>query len=73
MMRRATLTVDGKQYVFPIVGSTIGDEGIDISRLRAETGLITIDPGLGNTAGCVSNITYIDGEQGILRYRGIPI
>jgi citrate synthase len=72
-MQRATLTIDGKQWDFPIVSGTVGNEGIDISRLRQETGYVTLDPGLGNTGSCISNITYIDGERGILRYRGIPI
>ena len=46
---------------------------LDISQLRARTGLITLDPGFGNTGACTSAITFIDGEKGILRYRGIPI
>ena len=73
MAETVTLQVDGKVYHLPLVRGTEGEQAIDISRLRAETGLITLDPGYGNTGSCQSAITYIDGEQGILRYRGIPI
>jgi len=73
MTETATLLIDGKEYVLPVVQGTEGERAIDISRLRAETGLISLDPGYGNTGSCKSAITYIDGEKGILRYRGIPI
>ena len=73
MTETVTLQIDGKSYQLPLVQGTEGERAIDISRLRAETGLITLDPGYGNTGSCESAITYIDGEQGILRYRGIPI
>ena len=73
MTETVTLQVDGKTYQLPLVQGTEGERAIDISRLRAETGLITLDPGYGNTGSCTSAITYIDGEKGILRYRGIPI
>jgi citrate synthase len=73
MTETATLLIDGNEYVLPVVKGTEGERAIDISRLRAETGLISIDPGYGNTGSCESAITYIDGENGILRYRGIPI
>jgi citrate synthase len=73
MAETVTLQVDGKTYQLPLVQGTEGERAIDITRLRAETGLITLDPGYGNTGSCESAITYIDGEQGILRYRGIPI
>jgi citrate synthase len=56
-----------------LVPGTVGDTGIDINRLRSETGRVTLDYGFANTAGCQSSITYVDGEQGILRYRGYPI
>ena len=55
-----------------LIGSE-NEKAIDISQLRAETGYITLDHGYGNTGSCTSKITYIDGEKGILRYRGIPI
>ena len=67
------LLYDGKEYELPVLYSTTGEGCIDISKLRAETGLTTLDPGFGNTASCVSRITYVNGEKGILRYRGIPI
>jgi citrate synthase len=69
----ATLVLGDARHDFPIVEGTEGERGIDIRDLRAKTGLITLDPGYGNTGSCESDITFIDGEQGILRYRGIPI
>jgi citrate synthase len=68
-----TLTYDGKQIKLPVVTGTEGEKGIDISTLRQETGFITLDPGYANTGSCLSAITYMDGEKGILRYRGIPV
>src|SRR5215471_2569844 len=73
MDEMARLEVDGKTYEFPIVTGTEGERGIDIGKLRDTTGLITLDPGYKNTGSCKSAITFIDGEQGILRYRGYPI
>jgi len=73
MTRTATLTFGGRTVELPVVEGSEGELAIDITRLRAETGLITLDPGFGNTAECRSAITYVDGEKGILRYRGIPI
>jgi len=73
MTRTATLTFAGRTVELPVVDGSEGELAVDISRLRAETGLITLDPGFGNTGACQSAITYIDGEKGILRYRGIPI
>ncbi|AKG43124.1 citrate synthase [Streptomyces xiamenensis] len=67
------LNYDGATYSYPIVNSTIGDTGFDVSKLRAQTGLVTLDSGYGNTAAYKSAVTYLDGEQGILRYRGYPI
>ena len=57
----------------PVIVSTEGEKAIDIGKLRATTGYITMDPGFGNTGSCKSAITYLDGDKGILRYRGIPI
>mgnify|MGYP001034846025 CR=1 FL=1 len=71
--KTATLTYDGKTIELPIVEGTEGERAIDIRELRAKTGLITLDPAFGNTGACTSAITFIDGEKGILRYRGIPI
>ena len=62
-----------KEYLLPLVIGTEGEKAIDISKLRRETGLITIDTGYANTGSCTSNITFMDGEKGILRYRGIPV
>lgn len=69
----ATLTINGKTIELPVIEGTEGEKAVDIRRLRAETGYITFDPGFANTGGCRSAITYMDGEKGILRYRGIPI
>src|SRR5690606_21736002 len=57
----------------PVIIGSEGEKAIDISKLRAETGYITYDDGFGNTGSCQSKITYIDGEVGVLRYRGYPI
>ena len=73
MEKTAELILDGKTCKLPIVEGTEKELGIDISSLRNETGYITLDDGYGNTGSCQSRITFIDGEQGILRYRGIPI
>jgi len=64
---------EGKTYELPIVTGSEGEKGIDISNLRQMTGLITMDPGYANTGSCTSSITFMDGEKGILRYRGIPV
>ena len=69
----ARLATNGRETTLPIVSGTDGDAAVDISQLRAETGLITLDPGYGNTGSCTSAITFLDGEEGILRYRGYPI
>ena len=69
----AKLELEGKTYELPIHHGTEGEKGFDISKLRASTGYITLDSGYGNTGSCASKITFIDGEKGILKYRGIPI
>jgi citrate synthase len=69
----ATLRWDGREVSLPAVAGTDGDTGIDIGKLRSDTGLITYDPGYGNTGAATSAITFLDGENGILRYRGYPI
>lgn len=73
MAQTATLTYGDKKVDLPVTEGSEGELAIDISSLRAQTGLITLDPAFGNTGSCKSAITYIDGEKGILRYRGIPI
>src|SRR5215831_21336255 len=73
MAETAQLRVDGKTIDLPIVVGSEGERGIDITQLRGKTGYITLDPGYANTGSCKSSITFIDGDEGILRYRGIPI
>jgi citrate synthase len=72
-MSTAKLVLDGREYEFPLVIGSEGEVGIDITSLRAKTGAITLDPGYANTGACQSAITFIDGERGILRYRGYSI
>jgi citrate synthase len=62
-----------QEFKLPVVEGSEGEKAIDISRLRETTGLITLDPGYANTGSCTSAITFMDGEEGILRYRGIPV
>src|SRR5258708_2058895 len=73
MDKTAELKLDGKTCKLPLVEGTEQERAIDISSLRDHTGYITLDDGYGNTGACQSQITFIDGERGILRYRGIPI
>ncbi|WP_435202862.1 citrate synthase [Janibacter sp. GS2] len=69
----ATFSAAGKDLTFPLVKASEGNDGYNISTLLKETGNVTLDTGFVNTAACSSDITYIDGDQGILRYRGYPI
>jgi citrate synthase len=69
----ATLSLMGKEYEPPVTIGAEGEVGIDITQLRNKTGAITLDNGYANTGSCQSSITFIDGEKGILRYRGYPI
>lgn len=71
--KTATLSLDGKSVELPVTVGSENEVGIDISQLRAKTGWITLDDSYGNTGACTSGITFIDGENGILRYRGYPI
>jgi citrate synthase len=73
MSKEAKLELDGKNFTLPVITGTEGENAVDVSSLRANTGYITLDDGYGNTGSCLSKITFIDGDQGILRYRGIPI
>ena len=74
MSRKATIEVDGKKYEFPIIEGTENELAIDIKTLRGITGgITTIDPGFKNTGSCESAITFLDGEKGVLRYRGYSI
>jgi citrate synthase len=71
--KSATMTVDGKSFDFPILSGTVGPDVIDIGKLYAQSGMFTYDPGFTSTGSCQSKITYIDGDAGILEYRGYPI
>ena len=73
MSKIATLEIDGKKYEFPVIIGTEDEVAIDIEKLRSETGYITMDPGYKNSGSCKSDITFLDGEEGILRYRGYSI
>ena len=73
MSEHCQVELGGQSYELPIISGTEGEKAIDISRLRAQTGHITLDSGYGNTGSTQSAITFIDGEKGILRYRGIAI
>jgi len=73
MDKTAKLTLNGETYELPIVVGTKHEVAVDISKLRAASGAITLDSGYGNTGACTSAITYIDGEKGVLEYRGYPI
>ncbi len=72
-MSNSKLDLSGQQYELPVIVGTEGETAIDVLKLRAQSGAITFDPGYGNTGSCASAITFIDGEKGILRYRGYPI
>jgi citrate synthase len=72
-MSSAKLTIDNQSLDLPIITGSENEKAIDISALRNTTGYITMDPGYGNTGSCISDITFIDGEKGILQYRGYPI
>jgi len=73
MSEFAELKINDKIYILPIIIGTRGEKAIDISNLRKESGFITLDVGYQNTGTCKSAITFVDGERGILRYRGIPV
>lgn len=73
MSEKAILKIDGKEYELPVLTGSENEKAIDITKLRQLTGYVTIDSGYLNTGACTSAITFLDGEQGILRYRGIPI
>ena len=73
MERSARLTFGDQTIDMPVIEGSEGELAVDISSLRTRTGLIALDPGFGNTGAATSSITYVDGEHGLLRYRGIPI
>src|SRR5260370_8411332 len=71
--KTAPLTVGNKTYDFPILSGTVGPAVIDIAKLYAQSGMFTYDPAFTSTGSCQSKITYIDGDAGVLDYRGYPI
>ncbi len=73
MAKTATLKIEDQELELPIIVGSEGEKAVDIRKLRSTTGFITYDEGFGNTGSCKSELTYIDGEVGILRYRGYPI
>ena len=73
MSEKVKLSYKGKDFEFPLVEGSENEKGIDIKSLRSQTGLITYDPGYKNTGSCKSDITFLNGEEGILRYRGYSI
>ncbi len=73
MSKTAILEIDGKKFDFPVIKGSENEEAIDINKLRDLTGIITLDPGYKNSGSCTSKITFLDGELGILRYRGYSI
>ena len=72
-MSKAKLIIDDKEINLDVIEGTQNEKAICIEKLRSQTGYITMDSGYANTGSCVSNITFIDGEKGILNYRGYPI
>ncbi len=73
MTKTASITIDGKTVDLPVKSGVIGPDVVDIGKLYAQTGAFTFDPGFMSTASCESAITYIDGDKGVLLYRGYPI
>ena len=73
MGNKAELHYDGEVYELPVITGTENENALDISKLRGESGLITLDRGFKNTGSCKSSITFLNGEEGILRYRGYSI
>ena len=73
MSKIATLEVDGQKIELPVITGSENESAIDINKLRDLTGIITLDPGYKNSGSCKSEITFLDGELGILRYRGYSI
>ena len=69
----AELTLEGKSTSMPVRSGTLGPDVVDVGKLYRDTGCFTYDPGFTSTANCSSKITYIDGEEGVLLYRGYPI
>lgn len=73
MPTQASLKIDDKEFILPLMHGTEGEKAIDARKLRADSGYIVYDQGYGNTGSCESEITYLDGDNGVLRHRGYPI
>src|SRR3954471_13852281 len=73
MAKTASLKLDDKEYPLPIIEGTEGEKAVDTRQLRAASGYIFYDQGYGNTGSCESQVTFLDGDNGILRHRGYPI
>jgi citrate synthase len=73
MAEKAILKIGDKEYELPVIEGSEKEKAIDITKLRGQSGYVTIDSGYLNTGACTSAITFLDGELGILRYRGIPL
>ena len=73
MSNQLSFEINGRKADLPLYTGSEGETAIDISKLRSQTGTITLDPGYVNTGACTSGITFLNGEEGILRYRGYPI
>lgn len=73
MSKEAKLLLGKQTYILPIIEGVEGEKAVDITQLRKQSGFVSYDPGFANTASCKSSITFLDGEKGILRYRGIPV
>jgi len=73
MTEQIRIKIENNEYEFPLLTGTENEKGIDLTSLRKNTGCISYDPGFGNTGSCKSEIAFINGEKGILRYRGVPI
>ena len=73
MPETSNINIEGKTYELPVITGTENEKAVDISKLRAQSGYITYDEGYKNTGATISAITFLDGEKGILRYRGYNI
>ena len=73
MAESASVSLDDKDYQLPVITGSEGEKAIDTRKLRKDSGYICYDQGYGNTGSCMSEITYLDGDKGILRHRGYPI
>ena len=73
MPSEASIKIDGKEFPYPMMIGSEGEKAVDVRNLRKDTGCIFYDQGYGNTGSCESQVTFLDGDNGILRHRGYPI